>query len=924
MVRIKSLSQTGSLSQSSDYNNNLPKVPMKPIEIMEKVVSHFTNNQTDNLDINMYCTSIDISDDGNKLYIGSNKGEVVIYDIKNKLHIKFEISNLNIRRIRISNDEKYIYSIDEEGISKLTFDSNFPTVKRINLKNVLDFFISNNDDNIFVIYEDGNVIETIQNLDLSSKNIVYKSDNRILSLDIDSLKNIMSLGCENGIVKLIKLNKKIELTYSCSKKNYITAISLLTISKLVFFGNNKGIFYMIKMDMKTVECKREINSKGITTIVPNQNHKYVIIGGADGKIVVWNIKHKQEIQILNQFKSPIMFIVINDLLIKENSNSALTIERRELINRDCQDEFNIYSISEGCINTSLILPFCNHEVIRLTEPLHEKLMIFSTKEKNDIYYCFDNETLYSLERQKINEEIKFEKKKFDCKENADKYTMIRNRNLLILISFTNPQKESINKKNIIKKITSNNQEKIIEIQSKTITSILISKKSNYAFIIQNDMCLTYENNELCEGSVKIYSKSLILLAYSKKGGSKGELFAVTQNKGIFYWQLPINDKNKQTINLRKKIVKKAEHIEKKSFLFIFYEDFRFEIWETIKKNRINKIKFSNLKDFLIFKKKLVICLFQDSISLYSIPELELHISFKIARNPLGFYLDKNDKNDKKIVVAYTNEIIFYKNVFVDKNNNKEQIAGCYNRVFDVYKYINEAIKEKLEDGTKNKRKRYKNKIRTVFHKAWVLNPYRINELHIYAYLNDYIRLEKALNEGIGMFKSKAGFTPLDICLEMNYEQSFCVFFSYIKSKRTNNPLFLSVLESSLIRLIDSQLKSSAKLFKLLFCRSLDNSLPKFYKVDVSFWKKKKLPFSFETYDLFPNDSNIKIIKNNLTMGNKLKFKQSYFRICMMPGSRESIHFLTRVIHNEKNIFGYKLEFISYILDQKWKRVKKIS
>jgi hypothetical protein len=45
---------------------------------------------------------------------------------------------------------------------------------------------------------------------------------------------------------------------------------------------------------------------------------------------------------------------------------------------------------------------------------------------------------------------------------------------------------------------------------------------------------------------------------------------------------------------------------------------------------------------------------------------------------------------------------------------------------------------------------------------------------------------------------------------------------------------------------------------------------------------------------------------------------------MNRGSDESLLFLTRVIHNEKNIFGDKLDFISHVLDQKWKRVKMAS
>lgn len=467
---------------------------------------------------------------------------------------------------------------------------------------------------------------------------------------------------------------------------------------------------------------------------------------------------------------------------------------------------------------------------------------------------------------------------------------------------------------IIEEISSD--ETFVEINSDELVSVF-NTQDKY-FFLSKDCCSVFEKkNEIA--NFYIHTTDIHIISYAESNQNIVEFFAVTYSQGIQFWKAGIYQA--RNIKLSERFVKSVALIEEKKFLFIVYNDENeknlIELWETYKFNIMNSIRLSKFINFSLAKENRFVAITHDFLFVFSIPEFVKHFSIKIIENPQSFCFFRED-----LIIAYKNELAIFsqfltqepkKSAFIKILGNSEQIH-----------YIHQKMSKVILNSFKPRKKVKKqdNDNQEFRPSDWIIEPGHINELHIYAYLNDSKKLFKALKKGVGLFASADGITPLDICLKMKHDESFYSIYLYLKETRIKNPFIMSIVENSITDLIDAKLKSSKKIFKLFLCNSFDKTLPKYFICKPSIFSKKyDLSYSFETSKLIPPSKHLKKLGNQ-RIGNSVKFKQTYFRFCMKPGSLKSILFLTRVIHNERNIFGHKLEFISYILDQKWKKIKK--
>ena len=285
------------------------------------------------------------------------------------------------------------------------------------------------------------------------------------------------------------------------------------------------------------------------------------------------------------------------------------------------------------------------------------------------------------------------------------------------------------------------------------------------------------------------------------------------------------------------------------------------------------------------------------ITVFTVPSMEVEFELKTEENIESFCLSHDNT---KIHTITSNKIISYEN---PNRCYKLAAFGDIKRIHSFFQYLGSLLSSKSNtyDPSFN---------------SWILEPFHINMLHIYVYLGLESHTIQAINDGIGFLVSRSGYSPLDICLELNYNAGIELLYKKIKKSSISNPLFLSLLENSISRICSDQSETNFKIINLLLTTSIDKNLHKFTHTDQS------LPIIVETSSVFSDNSDFSQLVPYANEGQPIEFKQTYFKVCLVPGAMKSIE-LTEAILDTDNDKIFLTSFVQVLLNEKWKMVRMV-
>ena len=197
---------------------------------------------------------------------------------------------------------------------------------------------------------------------------------------------------------------------------------------------------------------------------------------------------------------------------------------------------------------------------------------------------------------------------------------------------------------------------------------------------------------------------------------------------------------------------------------------------------------------------------------------------------------------------------------------------------------------------------------------FLIMPDHKNLLHYYALTNRASFLTKALDEGAGFIKSAKG-TPLDISIEKKNDQCFLACKKYLKKEIQYNPIIMMSLEDPAIRLFESSFNNTSVLFSNFLSETKTSGLPQYVNSSTS------LPVCIGSDNPFPSAKDFgfeELLKEEAS--EPVSYRQSFFKIPMVPGSSESIKFLTCINECEENDV-FSTDFIRSVLVYKWGQVR---
>lgn len=200
------------------------------------------------------------------------------------------------------------------------------------------------------------------------------------------------------------------------------------------------------------------------------------------------------------------------------------------------------------------------------------------------------------------------------------------------------------------------------------------------------------------------------------------------------------------------------------------------------------------------------------------------------------------------------------------------------------------------------------------HDDWIIMPYRINVLHIYAYLGLAEHVKAALKNRFNMIPSMQNDTILTLCINCGDNKGTQIITEKLCDEVENNPFILAAIEDKLVLLNQKGNICLPKLYDCFIKVNTDEALPKSCDEDHEFPIVKLSdsrvidPVSFLATALDTNE------------GNFVVFKQSLIRVNCTSGSSRSITFLESLAEcPNEDIF--RSDYVQTLLDLKWKNCR---
>lgn len=232
---------------------------------------------------------------------------------------------------------------------------------------------------------------------------------------------------------------------------------------------------------------------------------------------------------------------------------------------------------------------------------------------------------------------------------------------------------------------------------------------------------------------------------------------------------------------------------------------------------------------------------------------------------------------------------------------KLAIYGDLEKTYEYIEYLNNVMQSKAKHDPQ--------------YDSWIIEPFHINALHLYAHSNQPAMLSAAISSCSPFYPSRTGHTPLEIALNKRFMD--CVDSIYKASKTrldSGDEYAFYYFGNSLISLNTVGYENLHKIYQICLRKCLDPTLPKFLDDSII------LPFEVNSESPVVDQSDFPDAVFSQE-GTAIVFAKSLFRVSLKVGSQDSTDLLESIINcpNEKI---YSTQMIQMILKSKWHVVRK--
>ena len=849
---------------------------------MQDVTAYLSEYKPSQIVIPFVGTSLLMSKDKSKFFFASKEGRIAIARIENKeILLDVALKEGAIWTIAVYANDKYLFSGGEGGhIKKFLLEdlSQIDTLEG-HTSEVNAILITSDEKTMYSTGDDKTVLAWDITIKSPRPTQLYTHNGIVCGLDLSADNRFLASVSGDRSVLIYDLHYR-EIFKSLIDTFFgsIRCVKITQFNTYLAFGDDQANVYLYKFGTWERLKIFKGHAGGVRCMSATSDERFIITGGIDWKIFVWDIaENRPGLELKGHGER------VKALMVGEDDKSLHSMSDDRTIKTWKLPKFDNYNILE------------NHFAFRQIE-----IMSIGNRNPGSIYFV--NKEYYG----KFDREIENKCTRVDISsEMIDIITLAINPISDILCVVTTEREEKVKHLNhseidyyfLLYDPQDLTVKRKVLVQSERIYVSLYSLDGKLLMIGERVRFTIYDAETLKPHRIfQSHTSTVTSIAqtpnekYLFSGDDKGYIKSYDFDKMAeikTLWE-PDTDRVKELITS-----------SDSEYLIAIHDNMIGKIWATSKMIKVNSMNLENALQIKFPRhSSLLYCMYENYIKVINFPSLTTCyiIKFEIILEKFAFSC-----NNEEVIVYSEAETYIYTNPLCCKT---VCAYGNPRLVNDYFQYVGRLTSGKLN-------------IYSDFANDWILEPFHINIMHLYAYCNRHDLLEKCVKDGTGFFVSKSGYSPLDICLEMNHEASLNFFYKYIKNNSKSNPLFLTTLGNSLNRIIQNLYEKSYKFLDIMLTKSMDSTLNKYHHTH------KKVPIVVLSPTLFLERENSFMKPKKFTGdGQSIEFLQTYFKINMIPGSLESIEFITSIMYTDNNkIFSSK--FIQIILDKKWLKIRKV-
>lgn len=852
------------------------------------------------IDIPFKPAAFTITKDERKIIITSREGRCAVVD-KEAKRIVSDV-NLNygsIWTIDLVENDKYLLLSGASGIIYKLLFSDFSKICEYSGHNdeINYIKVSLDEKTMYSASDDNTVIKWDLEKSNGNPKTLYSHDGVVYCLDLDPDNKIVASGSgdETVIVYSLELN---QILYRFTDlKNTIWCIKVSNSMKFIAAGDQNGFIHIWKYGTWEKISTLSGHKERVRSIEATLDESKIISSSLDNTIKIWDYENLKEESTLTGHRDWVKKIKIcsnQDKIISISDDLTIGIWnfikpiKKVIPNQNTIikfDSFSFYACSMNKDNMMQIYTLNEgkelQESYSITRKVYNysfsnsgnKLYVIAENEYNEACFFIFNLKNNSLEKETVLQIIKdSNKKKGDPKRETNEGQQsfdIKNelksiRNIWSSIIFPNELYLALGKTG-----------KIYIFNISDLSLYTIIKNTKYKITL---LAITNDCSKLFSVDNSIELKVLDFFIQS-------EIHSISFEIEIELLQVSLDDEY-----LLISIINSLHIFSIKLLQTVKVISFEYLLGNSISDNRISKILFTQDQASFIFG-------ISDTFFFYSLNNFEIIAKVEVDEKIKSFALFDNES-----YIIYTTEKSMIKVSNPIKETKEYAYYGSWKK---SYEFINYAYSVIFDERSPEYAPEFD---------TWLIKPFDINLVHLYAYYNRVDLLKQALNNNSPFFRSNIGFSPLQICLDNDFMESIEIIYdACYKKLQDGNFWAFYYFGDSLISLNKSGFYKLHNIYEAALIKNNPSFLPKFCDNNL------KLPLYVKSENPI---TSIKDFEQNYFQNEEksIEFASSAFKVNIEAGSYESLIFLNSIIQC-KNLDIFATEFIRIILKCKWSAVR---
>ncbi|OMJ69060.1 hypothetical protein SteCoe_33313 [Stentor coeruleus] len=867
---------------SNDFENPDFFLTSRPMaEELQEVIYYLSEFKASKIVTPFKGTSIALSKDKTRFFFGSREGRIGVAKIDTKETIlEIDLKEGTIWTIALCDNDRTLFSGGCGGIIRRLSTSDMSEISRLigHEDEVNVIFISNDEKKLFSASDDGQVIMW-DITEMSPKpNVIIKHNSRIVGLDLSVDNKYIVSGSADATASVYDLIEQKEII-RISNESYreYWSVKITPKNTWLVLADGAGMLYLYKFGTWELSKSIKIHTRVVRAITATSDDKYIITGGYDNDIKLWELGSDNDPITFEGHTDFVKFLLLSD------------------------DSKIIYSMSDDCSIQMWKIPPCKNSSILSSQKIDPTKIYVGCQNRQSMYTFSNNK----LGKFSFNNKFSLEYKDLTLTESVigilnpikDEFVFIEVKNIYHYNYFYKSSSLKTNDFSVtfINPLTCETiRSEIIALYQ--VCSAIISHDGKFLIIGEDHRCTIFFYDTLIKYHSFLSHKGEInRLALSLNGVY---LFASDEQNIVKCLNIVNRTEVKGIKDIDAGSIKKMVVSRDNEFLIVLHTSGIANVWSIARMIKINTLNLEGVLDIIYVKNAdYMFCLYETLIKAIHFPTFITSFEIVLRCKSVEFEFSNDFKEiyvlDEKGLMVWVNPL----------TADRFYTYGGLSPVNKFYQYLGKLAvsKEDIYDPAYNN---------------CILEPFHINMMHLYAYLNKNSSLAQCIQDNCPFIISKSNYTALDICLQSNNEIGINILYSRIKQETIKNPMFLSVLQNSITRICKSLSEKAYKFLDLALSPSIDSTLGRYRHSNVP------LPLFLYSSTLFCDKTIFSDLSIVSTEGETLQFFQTYFKLNMNPGANESLD-LIKVLISTENETIFLSKFVKIVLEEKWKKIRSV-